>query len=739
MLREQSPQMLRHGTPRRGTPVIMHHRMVILAIAVILQALMCVAIIINPRRVTTSHSITIQKAKTMLVKINAVITLLIGALHFDLAVRDRIASHREVKNDTIRPLAIRAIKDKNNDSQPFKAGRLAQYVSRWKKMRAPGFILQIISGYRIPFRQKPPLITPHLKSDRRRTLESDEMTMIIRQMKQQGVLQVVALSPSFLSPLFLIPKSDGTHRPIFNLRMLNLFVLTERFRLINMYRVPDFLQMQDWMCKVDLSQAYFNLPIAQSHRRFLRLLYKDELLEMTCLPFGLSTAPKVFACLTNWIAQTLREKGIRIIVYLDDFLIAHQNPYVVTQHVKLLLESLEFLGFQINYGKSVLVPQKQITYLGIVWHTWENYKKLPAEKSTAVIKKSSHVLETGDISLKELQSLVGLLNFASFVIPRGRLNHRATLNFLNTLPENATSTRFVLPPTVLEEMHWWIQNSHLSTLIHIPPPTHFLTTDASDTAWGAQLDNQAISGVWHPEEQNLHCNLKELLAILKVLETHAVGMSGGSVLIQSDNRSAVAYLRNEGGTKSQSLMKVTQRILLVLDYHQIHFKIYHIPGKFNNHADCLSRHRRTPEWHLIPTCTDMIFAKMGTPVIDLFASKTARVLANYVTLDLNDHNAIFHDAFSLTWNFPLAWIFPPPFLIPRVLMHLNKAIGVYLLVVPRWEKVFWRADLKSRAIAPPFTLTNLKRFLIDTTTGLPPPKVQDMILEIWKCGGGMIK
>lgn len=606
-------------------------------------------------------------------------------------------------------------------------------------MKAPRFILQIIKGYRIPFRLKPPLVTPHLRSDRRRTLESDEMTSIIRQMKQQGVLQVTALAPSFLSPLFLIPKSDGTQRPIFNLRMLNQYVLTDRFRLINMYRVPDFLQTKDWMCKVDLSQAYFNLPIAQSHRRFLRLLYKGELLEMTCLPFGLSTAPKVFACLTNWIAQTLREKGIRIIVYLDDFLIAHQNPTVVTEHVNLLLESLVFLGFQINYGKSVLVPQKQITYLGIVWHTWTNLKKLPPEKVATVIKKVTQVLDTGDVSLKELQSVVGLLNFASFVVPRGRLNHRATLRFLSKLPENPTSTRFVLPFTVREEMNWWIQNCDLSTLIHVPPPTHFLTTDASDTAWGAQLDNQAISGVWQPEEQNLHCNMKELLAILKVLETQAACMSGGCVLIQSDNRSAVAYLRNEGGTKSQSLMDLTQRIFLALDRHQIHFKIYHIPGKFNNHADCLSRHRRPPEWHLIPACTDMIFAKMGCPVIDLFASKTARVLANYVTLDLNDHDAMFHDAFSLAWNFQLAWIFPPPFLIPRVLMHLNNATGVYLIVVPRWEKVFWRADLKSRAIAPPFTLTNLKRFLVDTTTGLPPPKVQDMILEIWKCGGGMTK
>ncbi|PZC77774.1 hypothetical protein B5X24_HaOG203018 [Helicoverpa armigera] len=503
-----------------------------------------------------------------------------------------------------------------------------------------------------------------------------------------------------------------------------------------MHRVPDFLQPQDWMCKADLSQAYFNVPIAESHRRFLRLIYKEKLLEMTCLPFGLSTAPKVFACLSNWVAQILREKGLRIIVYLDDYLLVHQNREVLIDHVNILLDTLQFLGFQINYEKSVLVPQQIITFLGIVWNPWTNHKYLPVEKSAAVQKKVSQFIKSGKATLKELQSLVGLLNFASFTVPRGRLHHRATLDYLKTVLGSAASTEHNLPLIVVEEMFWWLQHCKLPTPIHVPPPTNFLTTDASDVAWGAHLDNIAVTGTWNSEEQLFHCNMKELLTIEKVLKIHAPSIAHGSLLIQSDNHTAVTYLRSEGGTRSQPMTILAHQILHILDEHQIQFRIYHIPGRFNIHADCLSRHRQPPEWHLLPSCTEMIFTKMGTPVIDLFASKTARVVSNYATLDLNDQEAMIHDAFSVPWNFPIAWVFPPPFMIPRVLRHLNHATGVYLIVAPRWEKVFWRADLKSRAIAPPFTLTNLKRFLVDTRTSLPPPKVQDIVLEIWKCGGG---
>lgn len=206
--------------------------------------------------------------------------------------------------------------------------------------------------------------------------------------------------------------------------------------------------------------------------------------------------------------------------------------------------------------------------------------------------------------------------------------------------------------------------------------------------------------------------------------------------VQSDNRTVVSYVQKAGGTRSLVLLNLTYELLETLDKWNISISAEYIPGKYNDIADRLSRGKPPSEWHLLQPAATKIFNQFGTPQIDLFASKETKVVDNYVTRDSLDRSAQYCNAFSRQWRFRLAWIFPPPSLIPRILHHLNSAEGVFLLVAPMWQRAYWLPDLRRRAFSKPVKIQQLDKVLIDQTTGLPPPRVQVMVLYVWRIGAG---
>lgn len=610
-------------------------------------------------------------------------------------------------------------------------------INIWETLGAPQNIISTLSGYRIPFVKRPPLI----RFDKRfcsnyQTAPSHAMTQEINKMIESGAVKKCKAPSGFLSTLFLRKKSDGTMRPIFDLRNINFYLRPCRFRLLNHFKVPLNLKQSDFMTKIDLSQAYFHIPVVQAHRRFLAFAYRNVVYEMTCLPFGLATAPYAFANVSNWLANLFRKEGIRIIVYLDDFLIMHSDPYVLEQQTQEILHCLQDLGWCINLEKSVLTPTRVMEYLGIVWNTDLNLKYLPNLKTSKISSIIKDTLGKGHWTWQVAKVILGHLNFAMFTVPLGRLHSRQIQIHANTLPERERNKRFHLPKSVTCELRWWLNHEEQSSPLHEKEPTIFITTDASDLGWGATVNDLKMNGEWTTEQVMWHSNRKELWTLKRVFDEFAQDFSHRTVLAQTDNRTVAAYITKEGGTKSQNLLQLTTDILLQAHHHQIHLIARYLPGRYNITADSLSRFQPPPEWTLSHQIIKIIFKKLGTPSIDLFASEQSAVVEQYVTENARDLKCAFVNAFSRTWHYKVGWIFPPPSLIPRVLRHLEKSSGVYLFVVPKWEKAFWFHELKQKAIHPPFTIRNLDKHLTDLRTGKPPPAVEKINLQVWKVRAG---
>lgn len=155
---------------------------------------------------------------------------------------------------------------------------------------------------------------------------------------------------------------------------------------------------------------------------------------MTCLPFGLATAPDAFASLSNWIAEYLRSLGIRIVVYSDDFLLACQNRKLLVEQGRKSIEVLQFLGWRINFVKSWLPPQVELEFLGITWNPSDNFKFISQEKKQKLKKSIRKILNKKKWSWGMSASILGELNFVAFVVPLCRLHCRKIQRACSCLP-----------------------------------------------------------------------------------------------------------------------------------------------------------------------------------------------------------------------------------------------------------------------------------------------------------------
>ena len=78
------------------------------------------------------------------------------------------------------------------------------------------------------------------------------------------LIQKGAIAPvnpiQFVSHIFVVPKKDGTHRPVINLKALNKFLKYQHFKMEGLQLIKDLLQKEDWMVTVDLKDTYLQQP-----------------------------------------------------------------------------------------------------------------------------------------------------------------------------------------------------------------------------------------------------------------------------------------------------------------------------------------------------------------------------------------------------------------------------------------------------------------------------------------------
>ena len=249
-----------------------------------------------------------------------------------------------------------------NSHRPVN-GRLAFFTTNWEEITNDPWVLEATRAYKIvslrPKTKEPP---GPIAIDQG---QAQVMTQEIQELYKKGaIMPADCQDRSFISQMFLVPKSDTSWRPVINLKNLNRFATPHHFKMESIRTVKGVMQKGDWLCKLDLKDAYLTIPSHQSQQPLLRFLWDSRMWQFKVLPSGLSSAPWVFTKLTKPISSTLRRLGIRMILYLDDMLIMSQTQAEASTNLATAMTLLVGLGFIVNLRKSVLTPTQQVEFLG---------------------------------------------------------------------------------------------------------------------------------------------------------------------------------------------------------------------------------------------------------------------------------------------------------------------------------------------------------------------------------------
>ena len=572
-------------------------------------------------------------------------------------------------------------------------------------------------GYRIAFDRRPPLSERPLSlpAYSPQSIKGVALTQELQTLLRKGAVEPAPQSPGFYSRLFLVQKASGSWRPIIDLSTLNDYVSSSHFHMETPQSVLRSIRQGDWMVSLDLQDAYLQVPFHHDLRRYLRFVVGGRTYQFRVVCFGLTTAPQVFTRVMAPVSAILHKYGVRMLRYLDDWLILASSEIACLESRDRLLTICTELGIQVNLTKSSLVPTQSLVYLGMEIRSLPFTARPTPVRVSNLLRLIVEFLSTPSPPASLWRRLLGRLSSLTLLVSDGMLRMRLLqLRLKDQWDFLDDQFQVSWSPLCREDLLWWARVAQLreGVSLSLPAPDVSIFSDASDVGWGALVGEHHASGLWSPHQKSLSINMRDLLAVqygLQALEHLLVGLS---VALFCDNTTTVAYLRRSGGTFSSTLNATAREILLWAENHRVRLLPQVIMGSSNVTADALSRPNQVigSEWTLHQEVVDHLVHKWPA-VIDLFATSLTARLPVYFS-PASDPRAAGTDALLQSWDNLQAYAFPPIAIIRRVLVKLRSSKNCELtLIAPFWPQREWFPDLLELLSDVPIILSSRKDLL----------------------------
>lgn len=587
-----------------------------------------------------------------------------------------------------------------NTPENFIAGKTSHFIDNWRKITNDKWILQTISGYEVELDNVPKqtcVPKPLSFTDTEQRMINTE----IQRFLDAKIVEKVYTSDEeeYISNIFFRPKKDGKIRIILNLKTFNENHMDKlHFKMESLQSAISAMRRNCYFGSVDLSEAFYSVPIKESDRKYFRFWHDNQKFQFTALIMGLTASPRVFTKILKPVFAALRTKGHVSTAYIDDSCLQALSYKSCLENIHDTVTLMDSLGLTVHPNKSVLEPSHQIIFLGFILCSLTMTIRPTTERCQDLIQLAQNILDRKRVPIRMFAKFIGKLvaleqgieYAALFYKPLEKVKDEKLKSHCGNFDSFMT-----IPKQTYPVINWWIQNVSIShKLISHGPPQIVLFSDSSKKAWGAfnQTDNIRTGGEWSAAEQEQHINILELTACKLTLHTFCKGIKNKHVRIFTDNTVSCAYINKFGGRKSE-LDQIARDIWFWCIERNIHLSAAHVPGTENLEADEESRTiNNDTEWTLKSDIFAEILLLFPEITVDLFASRLNNQVTKYVSRR-PDPKAFAIDAFSLTWSRDLYFIFPPFSLLARILQKVEEDKTEAVLLAPVWPTQSWWPSL----------------------------------------------
>ncbi|MBV2113440.1 MAG: hypothetical protein KUF82_21005 [Candidatus Thiodiazotropha sp. (ex Ctena orbiculata)] len=427
-----------------------------------------------------------------------------------------------------------------------------------------------------------------------------------------------------VSPLGLVPKKEpGEYRLIHHLSYpcgasVNDFIDPQlcSVQYTSFDEAVHMIQDLGTGCllgKSDIKSAFRLLPVSVLDFDQLGFQFDGKFYFDKAMPFGCSIACQTWELFSTFLEFCVaRQSSVgKLLHYLDDFLFGgKKGTNQCASIMAVFQDKMTLLGVPVASEKTE-GPTTKICFLGLEIDSEEMVIRIPKSKIDEITQKIEEILPRQKCTLKQMQSLIGSLNFACRAVTPGRPFCRRLINAICGLTKQHHHLR--ITAGMKKDLTLWLQffkNFNGVSVFHerfwVSNEDIQLFTDSaggSDLGFGAYFAGKWSCGAWPQSwvSQGIteDITVLELFPLLVSLSIWGEELRNKKILFRVDNL-AVVHIVNSMTSKSDRVMAILRAFTLQCLHLNIAVRAQHISSSSNQVADSLSRFQFQKFRSLVP-------------------------------------------------------------------------------------------------------------------------------------------